>query len=90
MLRTHPTPNPRSLKITDEAGRTFIDSGLSSFRSPEEAQGDPLGEALFALGGIVDVLVLPSFATITLEHGADWDAIWPRAEAILEQHLDAA
>jgi hypothetical protein len=87
MLTANPTPNPNSLKITDDAGRPFIERGLLSFRSSAEAESHPLGSALFALGGVTDVLILPSFLTLTVEAGTDWDALWPEATRIIEQHL---
>jgi hypothetical protein len=86
------TPNPDSLKFTVDTGTgepagPFIDSGMAAFRSPAEATGDPLGEALFDVPGVASVLVLPAFVTVTRRAGADWGQIAGRVESILVSHL---
>ncbi len=83
-----PTPNPNSLKFT-AADQPFIESGMGAFASAAEAEGDPLGAPLFALGGVHNVLVLPGFVTVTKRPDADWNDLLPRIEAILTQHLAA-
>lgn len=87
-VTAHPTPNPNALKFSVE-GATLIPSGLFSFRSAREAEGHPLGAALFALGGVADVLILPPFATVTKHPAADWDGLAPAVERVLEAHLAA-
>ncbi len=87
-VTAHPTPNPNSLKFT-AAGAVFIEAGLQVFGSAREAEGHPLGEALFALDGVENVLVLPQFATVTKHPAADWDLLAPAVEQILGAHLDA-
>lgn len=81
-----PTPNPNSLKFAT-TGRPFIESGMGAFSSPAEAEGDPLGEPLFALPGVLNVLVLPAFVTVTKQPEADWNALVPEIERILSEHL---
>lgn len=81
-----PTPNPNSLKFA-ATGRPFIESGMGAFASPAEAAGDPLGEPLFAVPGVLNVLVLPAFVTVTKQPQADWSALVPEIERILTQHL---
>lgn len=83
-----PTPNPNSLKFA-ATGRPFIESGMGAFSSPAEAEGDPLGEPLFALPGVLNVLVLPAFVTVTKQPDADWNALIPEIERILTAHLGA-
>lgn len=78
-----PTPNPNSLKIT-AAGHTFIDTGLYTFRHPTEVSQHPLG-ALLLIEGVVDVLVLPAFVTVTKAPTASWK---PIQQAVTEA-LDA-
>ena len=82
-IRTHPTPNPNSLKITRD-GAPFIEAGLESFASAAEAAGHPLGEPLFAIDGVANVFILPDFLTITKAPSARWDDILPSAKAVLE------
>lgn len=84
----HPTPNPNSLKITTEAG-VFIEAGMCSFGSAEEAGDHPLGAPLFALPGVVNVFILPQFLTITKAPQADWDLLLPDVERILRTHFEA-
>lgn len=81
-----PTPNPNSLKFTTTAG-PFIEQGMGAFDSAAEADGDPLGAPLFAVPGVINVLVLPPFVTVTKRPDADWNDVLPRVEQILTAHL---
>lgn len=83
-----PTPNPNSLKITTDAG-PFIEKGLASFGSAREAEGHPLGERLFAVAGVENVLIMPEFLTITKGAGTEWDLLMPKIERVLEEHFEA-
>ena len=85
-LNSHPTPNPNSLKFTSDAG-AFIEGGLASFRSAEEAAGHPLGEPLFAVDGVIDVLVTPDFVTITKSDDVEWADVTPDVNAVLQDAL---
>ena len=85
---THPTPNPNSFKLTTEAG-PFIESGLAAFNSPEEAEGHPLGERLFSVEGVVNVLILPDFLTVTKHPAANWDVVMEKVEHVLQDHFEA-
>lgn len=78
-----PTPNPNSMKITSDAG-PFLDAGMASYASPEEAAGNPLGKQLFALEGVHNVFMLPQFITITKRTDVSWDDLLPELERILE------
>src|SRR5690606_35782143 len=84
-VTAHPTPNPNSLKFT-LAGARFIPSGLVSFGAAEEAAGDPLGSALFAVRGIANVFIVPDFVTVTKHPAASWDQLVPSIERILTEH----
>ncbi|PSR02951.1 MAG: scaffolding protein [Bacteroidetes bacterium QS_8_68_28] len=88
-FNTESTPNPNSLKITTDAG-PFIEEGLASFGSAEEAEGHPLGERLFSLAGVENLLVMPEFLTVTKGAGTEWDLLLPKVERVLEAHFDAA
>lgn len=85
-FHTEPTPNPNSLKITTDDG-PFIDGGLVSVASAEEAAQHPLGERLFAIDGVANVLILPQFVTISKASDADWNAVLPDVERVLNDHL---
>lgn len=84
---TQATPNPNSVKITASDG-TFIDDGMRAFSTAEEAEGDPLGHRLFAVGGIADVFVVPDFLTITKQAGASWDLLMPKVKNVLNDYFD--
>lgn len=80
------TPNPNSLKITTDAG-AFTDDGLASYTSPDEAEGDPLGHAIIDIDGVMNVLILPDFLTVSKAPDASWDAILPVVRDALEDHF---
>ncbi|MFW5955319.1 MAG: NifU N-terminal domain-containing protein [Rhodothermales bacterium] len=86
-LLTHPTPNPNSLKITAPEHR-FIESGMESFNSSEEATKHPLGRRLFVHSGVANVLILPDFLTITKEPSADWTLLLPEIEQTLRSYFE--
>lgn len=88
-LHTEPTPNPNSIKITTDAG-PFIDGGMISVASTNEADTHPLGKLLFAIDGIANVLILPQFVTVSKTEAADWNKVLPRVKQILNEHLDDA
>lgn len=82
-----PTPNPNSLKFSTK-GRPFIEQGMGAFASAAEAEGDPLGAPIFAVPGVINVLVLPPFVTVTKSPDADWNEVLPHVERILTTHLE--
>lgn len=86
-IKTSPTPNPNSLKFTLEDG-TFIESGMESFNSRDEATGHPLGERLFEIDGVDNVFILPQFLTVTKSATADWNDLVPHVERVIEDVLD--
>lgn len=86
MSRIHasPTPNPNSLKFTLRNG-TFIEAGMESFNSPEDAAGHVLGQRIFEIDGVTNVFILPEFLTVTKEPSAAWDDIIPGVERAVEE-----
>lgn len=88
-FQSHPTPNPNSLKFTTDGG-PFLDQGMESFASIDEAQGHPLGKALFAHAGVINVFILPDFLTVTKDDSVDWDSLYPQVEATLRKHFESA
>jgi Fe-S cluster biogenesis protein NfuA len=64
------TPNPNALKFVLKEPLTY---GVSrSFDSREEAQGDPLAAALFAIPNVSNVFYVDHWITVTQDGGADW------------------
>ena len=88
-VTAHPTPNPHSLKFTRDGAR-FVASGFVAFGAAEEAAGDPLGSALFAVRGVANVFIVPDFATVTKHPAASWDQLVPSIERILARHAGSA
>lgn len=81
-----PTPNPNSLKFTT-TGPPFVEGGMLACSNAHEAAADPLTAALFEVDGVLNVLVLPAFATVTKRPDADWDTMLPQIERILSERL---
>jgi hypothetical protein len=88
VLQSHTTPNPNSLKYTTDAG-AFASDGLTVIRSEADADGHPLGRALFAIEGVIDVLITPDFVTVTKAEDVAWEAVTPQVEAVLEEAVEA-
>lgn len=74
-IRYETTPNPNALKFTLD--RPVVASGSRSFASRFEAAGDPLGEALFEINGLVGVFCMVDFVTVTKDPAAAWEEIVP-------------
>jgi len=84
---TQPTPNPNSVKITTD-GDPFVESGMESFSSADQAANHPLGKRLFEIDGIVNVFVLPQFLTVTKTSEADWNQVMAAVESALNAHFE--
>lgn len=85
-VTVRPTPNPDALMFRLD-GATAIDAGMLAFFSAAEAAGHPLGAALFALGGVASVLVVPAFVTVTKRPDTDWDPLAPDVERVLTEFV---
>ncbi|MCR9075339.1 MAG: NifU N-terminal domain-containing protein [bacterium] len=62
------TPNPRARKL-------IVDPAPGSIRSyfkADDAQGDPMGEALFRVAGVTNVLIHTGFISVCIGPEADW------------------
>src|ERR671938_18405 len=70
------TPNPNAVKFLLKEPVT---SGTTrSFHSAEEAAGDPLAGALFAVGDVASVFYMDKMVTVEKTEEADWDDLLPR------------
>jgi scaffold Nfu/NifU family protein len=81
-IKSHPTPNPDSLKFT--RNKPFIESGMESFASVDEARSHLLGRPLMEIDGVVNVFILPQFVTVTKDPGARWNDVTPKVRSVLE------
>ena len=75
------TPNPNAMKFVLD--RPAVPAGSLSFTSPEEAAGDPLGERLFQIPGVVGIFAVKDFVTVTKEASVSWGGLThPIVEAL--------
>jgi hypothetical protein len=78
------TPNANALKfvinrrMTEGRSQTFTDQSTAS---------SPLARDLLEIAGVRQVFFLNDFITVTRHEGVEWDAVVPRAEALIRQHL---
>jgi hypothetical protein len=87
-IHTHPTPNPNSVKLTVD-GQRFIEAGMESFATAEDAAHHPLGERIFSITGVANVFILPDFLTVTRHPATEWDAILPKLELVLKSYFES-
>lgn len=67
-----PTPNPNALKcILDRR----LPDPPRSFRSAQEAAGDPLATLLFAVPGVVGLLLSGDWLTVNKSPETDWGSV---------------
>jgi len=88
VINIEPTPNPNALKFVVKHS-LLSSGGARSFRDFASAVGDPLGSAIFALGGVATVFYMDRFVTVNKLSTVAWeDLIDPICEAIEERGLD--
>jgi Fe-S cluster biogenesis protein NfuA len=85
-IQTESTPNPSTLKFLP--GRDVLGHGTANFPSLEEARGkSPMAEALFAVGGIVQVFLGGDFISVTKSEGRDWQTLKPQVLGAIMDHF---
>lgn len=75
VLEFRDTPNPNAKKLLVDPPTGPIGSAPRSFFRPEQAKGDPLGERLFLVPGVVNVLIHPDWITIGKSPEVSWDKV---------------
>ena len=75
-----PTPNPNAVKCVLDA---VISAEPRSYRKAADAAADSLASALFAIEGVVNVLICADFITIGREPGAKWPPIKREVQRVL-------
>ncbi len=83
-VTVQPTPNVNALKFV--TNRRMTEGRSQTFTDPNTA-ASPLARELLTIAGIRQVFFLNDFITITRHEGVAWDAVVPRAEALIRQHL---
>ena len=58
-----------------KASRPLYAAGVRRFASPEEAQGSPLAERLYAIAGVTELLVSGDTVTVVKRDAAPWQVV---------------
>jgi len=85
-IQTEATPNPATLKFLP--GVKVVPAGSVDFRTAEEAQGSPLAQRLFAIGGVSEVFLGDDFISVTKGDG-EWHHLKPMILGAIMEHFTA-
>ena len=85
VIRVQPTPNPEAFQYI--MNRPVISEGTLTFESAENAKGDPLGEALFEIFGVVNVFLKENFVTVTKSDVVGWHTVMETVGETIQEHL---
>lgn len=85
VLRVQPTPNPEAFQFIMNG--PVISEGTMTFNSADEAKGDPLGEALFAIFGIENVFLKENYVTVTKSKVVGWHTVMETVGETIESNL---
>ena len=81
MIRLDPTPNPNAVKFS--VGTPV--GGPATFVAGQPTD-HPIASAILVLEGVTSIFMTSDFITISKSPDADWEAIVPEVQAILEEH----
>ncbi len=79
------TPNPSAIKFTLD--RPAVDGGSATFAEGSDPSANPLGAAIFALGGVTNVFMVSNFVSVTKFADASWDDLAPGIVSAIEAHF---
>lgn len=83
-IRFQPTPNPNAGKFI--INRKVVEGTSSkSFYNADDAADHPLAAALFELEGVASLFMVDDFVTVTKTADADWNALIPQVQSVMEQ-----
>jgi NFU1 iron-sulfur cluster scaffold homolog, mitochondrial len=85
VLRVQPTPNPNAFQFVINA--QIIETGSKTFTNVDEAQGDPLAEALFQIYGVENIYINESFITITKSETIGWHTVFEKIGETIEEKI---
>lgn len=74
------TPNPNSIRVGLTESKY---PKAATYRSAQDAAGDPLVLALFGIPGVNQVFTLNNFITITKDAAASWERLEPKVAEVL-------
>lgn len=87
-IQTEATPNPATLKFLP--GKGVLADGTADYRAANEANGSPLAQRLFEVGGVSGVFLGPDFISVTKADG-EWQHLKPAIlGAIMEHYMSGA
>lgn len=69
------TPNPNAVKCVLDRVIRAQERAPASFRSAADARSDPLASALFAVPGVVNLLINEDWITVNKNPKADWKTV---------------
>jgi len=84
-VKPQPTPNPNSYKFVVD--RCLVEGSAKAYYDIEAAKENPLAQNLFALPGVVGVLLLDDFCSVNQDGSQNWDALAPKIETLLRAHF---
>jgi Fe-S cluster biogenesis protein NfuA len=67
--------------------RPLLPNGFVRFRDPNRAKGSPLAERLFAIAGVIGVMVQDNEVTVTSQMPVDWRKAGPLVGAAIREHV---
>lgn len=80
VLEFRETPNPNATKLLVDPPTGPLGAPARSFFNAEQAKGDRLGERLFAVPGVANVLIHTDWITIGKTPRAGWSQV--KAEVV--------
>ena len=79
------TPNPNAVKFTLDC--PAVESGSRTFREGTDPASDPLGAALFGLGGVTNVFTVSNFVSVTKDATTSWVDLAPKIAETIQAHF---
>ena len=76
------TPNPNAVKFVLDR---LIADPPESFLNAEAAEGHPVAKAIFAIPGVVSVLLLGDFVTVNKTPATKWPGLKAKVRRVLEE-----
>jgi len=69
--------------------RPLLPIALARFRDKDRAKGSPLAERLFAIEGVIGVLIQHTEVTVTSQIPVDWRKTGPLVGAAIREHIQS-
>ena len=85
VLSIQPTPNPNAYKFIVD--KQLLDAGTRHYDTAQDAQGDALAAALFAVPGVETLYFAENFVTVSTGADADWRALHEQVKGVLDTHF---